>query len=97
MSVQVRESDDVILQHLLAEVRACTVCAEHLPLGPLPVVRGSTAARIMIISQAPGTAVHKTGLSFNDPSGDRLRGWLDVDRDTFYDEPRFARLPMGFG
>jgi uracil-DNA glycosylase len=96
MSALAQQSDEAILERLLAEVRACTACAEHLPLGPLPVVRGSTAARIMIISQAPGTAVHKTGLSFNDPSGDRLRSWLDVDRDTFYDETRFAMLPMGF-
>ena len=96
MTVTVRQDDDTELQGLLADVRACTVCAAHLPLGPLPVVRGSFAARIMIISQAPGTAVHKTGLSFNDPSGDRLRNWLDVDRDTFYDEQRFAMLPMGF-
>lgn len=96
MTVTVRQDDDAELQRLLADVRACTVCAAHLPLGPLPVVRGSLAARIMIISQAPGTAVHKTGLSFNDPSGDRLRNWLDVDRDTFYDEQRFAMLPMGF-
>ncbi|MCZ6845314.1 MAG: uracil-DNA glycosylase family protein [Alphaproteobacteria bacterium] len=96
MTAEVQANDEAVLQRLLAEVRACTVCAAHLPLGPLPVVRGSTAARIMIISQAPGTAVHKTGLSFNDPSGDRLRGWLDVDRDTFYDEQRFAMLPMGF-
>lgn len=96
MTAVVQANDEAVLQRLLAEVRACTVCAAHLPLGPLPVVRGSTAARIMIISQAPGTAVHKTGLSFNDPSGDRLRGWLDVDRDTFYDEQHFAMLPMGF-
>lgn len=96
MSMPAQDSDEAVLERLLAEVRACTVCAEHLPLGPLPVVRGSIAARIMIISQAPGTAVHKTGLSFNDPSGDRLRGWLDVGRDIFYDEQRFAMLPMGF-
>ena len=96
MTVQIEQNDDVALERLLTEVRACTVCAAHLPLGPLPVVRGSTSARIMIISQAPGTAVHKTGLSFNDPSGDRLRSWLDVDRATFYDEQRFAMLPMGF-
>ena len=95
-TAQVRDADEAVLQRLLADVRGCTVCAAHLPLGPLPVVRGSTAARIMFISQAPGTAVHKTGLSFNDPSGDRLRNWLDVDRDTFYDEQRFAMLPMGF-
>jgi uracil-DNA glycosylase len=96
VTAPVAESDEETLRRLLADIRACTVCAEHLPLGPMPVVRGSRAARIMIISQAPGTAVHKTGLSFNDPSGDRLRHWLDVDRDTFYDEQRFAMLPMGF-
>ena len=96
MTAIVQETDEAVLQRLLADVRACTVCAAHLPLGPLPVVRGSTAAPIMIISQAPGTAVHRTGLSFNDPSGDRLRSWLDVDRDTFYDETRIAMLPMGF-
>lgn len=96
MSTLARQTDDSILERLLAEVRACTVCAGHLPLGPKPVVRGSATARIMIISQAPGTAVHRTGLSFNDPSGDRLRGWLEVDRETFYDESRIAIMPMGF-
>ncbi|MFT5181540.1 MAG: uracil-DNA glycosylase [Alphaproteobacteria bacterium] len=96
MTAHNSKRDEAELQRLLTDVRACTLCAAHLPLGPLPVVRGSLAARIMIISQAPGTAVHKTGLSFNDPSGDRLRNWLDVDRNTFYDEQRFAMLPMGF-
>ena len=84
------------LQALLAKARACTHCAEHLPLGPRPVIRGTTSARLMIISQAPGTRVHETGLSFNDPSGDRLRDWLGVDRATFYDESRIAIMPMGF-
>ena len=81
---------------VLAELRACTVCAPHLPLGPRPVVRGLPAARLLITSQAPGTKVHETGLSFNDRSGDRLRAWLGLDRDTFYDESRIAILPMGF-
>ena len=58
--------------------------------------RASTTARLLIISQAPGTKVHVTGLSFNDPSGDRLRAWLRMDRDTFYDESRVAIVPMGF-
>ncbi len=84
------------LQSLLERARACTHCAEVLPLGPRPVIRGSTSARLMIISQAPGTRVHETGLSFNDPSGDRLRDWLGVDRETFYDESRIAIMPMGF-
>jgi uracil-DNA glycosylase len=80
---------------LAQEVRACRVCAVHLPLGPRPVFRGSVTARLLICSQAPGTKVHKTGLSFNDPSGDRLRAWLQMDRDTFYDESRVAIVPLG--
>jgi uracil-DNA glycosylase len=80
---------------LMAEARACTVCAAHLPLGPRPVLRGFATARLLIISQAPGTKVHETGLSFNDRSGDRLRQWLGIDRDAFYDEGRVAILPMG--
>jgi uracil-DNA glycosylase len=84
------------LDRLFAEIRSCTVCAAHLPLGPRPVVRGSTTARLLIVSQAPGTKVHETGLSFNDRSGDRLRQWLGLDRDTFYDERRVAIMGMGF-
>jgi uracil-DNA glycosylase len=82
-------------ERFLAEVRACTVCAPHLPLGPRPVLRGRPSARLLIISQAPGTRVHETGLSFNDRSGDRLRAWLALDRETFYDEDRVAIMPMG--
>jgi uracil-DNA glycosylase len=80
---------------LMADVRACTVCAANLPLGPRPVLRGLPTARLLIVSQAPGTRVHETGLSFNDRSGDRLRYWLGIDRDTFYDQSRVAVLPMG--
>src|SRR5262249_37479960 len=81
---------------LLAAVRACTVCSPPLPLGPRPVLRGRPSARLLIISQAPGTRVHETGLSFNDRSGDRLREWLAVDREPFYDETRIAVMPIGF-
>jgi len=84
------------LARLLARVRACTACAEHLPLGPRPVVRVGAAAPVLIIGQAPGTRVHATGLPWNDASGDRLRDWLDVGRDVFYDTGRFAIMPMGF-
>jgi uracil-DNA glycosylase len=84
------------LDALLREIRACTVCAAHLPLGPRPVVRGRASARILLTSQAPGTRVHETGLPFNDRSGDVLRGWLGIDRETFYDESRIAIVPMGF-
>jgi uracil-DNA glycosylase len=81
---------------LIAEVRACTQCAGELPLGPRPVVRGRPSARVLIISQAPGTRVHETGLSFDDRSGDRLRDWLGLDRQSFYDEVRIAIMGMGF-
>ncbi|MBX3176184.1 MAG: uracil-DNA glycosylase family protein [Candidatus Hydrogenedentes bacterium] len=84
------------IEALLAEVRGCAHCAAALPLGPRPVLRAGTGARILIVGQAPGTRVHATGIPWNDPSGDRLRGWLAVDRDTFYDETRFAIIPMGF-
>jgi uracil-DNA glycosylase len=84
------------LDALTAEIRACTICAKHLPLGPRPVLRGRVTARLLILSQAPGTRVHVTGLSFNDRSGDRLREWLDISRKTFYDESRVAIAPMGF-
>ncbi len=80
---------------LIAKVRACSRCTE-LPLGPRPVVRGQPSARLLIISQAPGTRAHETGLSFNDKSGDRLRLWLGLDRATFYDEARVAIMPIGF-
>ncbi len=83
------------LDTLFTEIRGCTLCAPHLPLGPRPTLRGRSTARLLIISQAPGTKVHETGLSFNDRSGDRLRDWLGIDRETFYDEKRVAVLPMG--
>jgi uracil-DNA glycosylase len=81
---------------LLAEIRSCAVCAAHLPLGPRPVVRGRPSARLLIISQAPGLLVHRSGLSFDDRSGDRLRFWLGLDRDAFYDESRVAIMGVGF-
>ncbi len=81
---------------LLKDIRACTVCAAHLPLGPRPVLQAHPDARILIAGQAPGRKVHDTGLPFNDPSGDRLRAWLDVTREKFYDPHLFAIVPMGF-
>jgi uracil-DNA glycosylase len=84
------------LRELAAEARACRVCAAHLPLGPRPVFRVSSTARLLIAGQAPGTKVHETGIPWNDPSGDRLRQWLQMDRDAFYDEFRIAIVPMGF-
>ena len=84
------------LDRVLAEARACTRCAAHLPLGPRPVLRGRATARLLVLSQAPGTRVHETGLSFHDRSGDRLRQWMGLERDAFYDEDRVAIVPMGF-
>ncbi|MGH8493408.1 MAG: uracil-DNA glycosylase family protein [Moraxellaceae bacterium] len=81
---------------LLDEVRACTLCADHLPLGPRPILQFSPTARILIASQAPGRRVHGSGIPFEDASGDRLREWMGIGRDVFYDETRIAILPMGF-
>jgi len=88
-------SGDTELARLLAEIRACRVCADALPLGPRPVLRASPTARLLIAGQAPGTRVHETGVPWNDASGERLRQWLQVDRETFYDERRIAIVPMG--
>lgn len=82
------------LQRLLGEIRACRACA--LPHEPRPVLRASARARILIVGQAPGRRVHETGLPFNDPSGDRLRTWMGIDRETFYDEGFVAVAAMGF-
>jgi uracil-DNA glycosylase len=87
---------DRALAALLREVRACQVCAAHLPLGPRPVLRAKASARLLLIGQAPGTKVHESGIPWNDRSGDRLREWLQLDRDVFYDEARVAIVPMGF-
>jgi len=75
-------------------VRACTEC-EGLPLGPKPIFQLSPRAKILIAGQAPGRITHAKGIPFDDPSGDRLRDWMGIDRDIFYDESRIAILPMG--
>ena len=81
---------------LLERVRACTACAAALPLGPRPVVQAHEEAPVLIVGQAPGRAVHASGLPFDDPSGVRLRGWLGVTVEEFYDPRRFAIIPVGF-
>jgi len=80
---------------LLAEVRACTICAAHLPHGPRPVLQIHPQARILIASQAPGRKVHESGVPFDDASGDRLREWMGLTREVFYDSEQIAILPMG--
>ncbi len=95
-------ADGAALAELLGAIRACRLCrdgprhGDRLPHEPRPVVQISREAPILIAGQAPGTRVHETGIPFNDRSGDRLRDWLGVDRDTFYDPRRFAIAPMGF-
>jgi uracil-DNA glycosylase len=86
----------VKLQKLLKEVRACTLCAEHFPHGPRPVVQANATARILIAGQAPGRKVHESGVPFDDQSGERLRAWMGIDREMFYDARAIAILPMGF-
>ncbi|MBZ9604859.1 uracil-DNA glycosylase family protein [Phyllobacterium chamaecytisi] len=91
-----------MLDTLLSEIKACRICRDAprygvpLPDEPNPVCVLSATARIVICGQAPGIRVHNTGLPFNDPSGVRLRDWLGVDRETFYDPNKFAIVPMGF-
>ncbi len=84
------------LSNLAEEARACTLCVAHLPLGCRPVFRISDTARLLIIGQAPGTKVHASGIPFDDASGERLRGWMGIGRDQFYDATRLAIMPMGF-
>jgi uracil-DNA glycosylase len=83
----------ISLRQVSAEARACRLCAKHLV--PRPVFRAGAAARLLIVGQAPGRRVHETGIPWNDPSGDVLREWLALDRDTFYDTSRIAIVPVG--
>ena len=83
-------------KRLISEVRACHICAGDLPLGPRPIVRGNACAKILIIGQAPGTRVHETGVPWDDKSGERLRDWLNLSSDAFYDENKIAIMPMEF-
>jgi uracil-DNA glycosylase len=84
------------LATILAEARRCRLCAAALPHEPRPVLRMGGTARLLVVGQAPGRRVHETGIPWNDPSGDRLRSWLALDREHFYDEARIAIMPMGF-
>ena len=83
-------------QDLLARVRACTICSDALEHGVRPVLQLTTGSKLLIVGQAPGRRVHASGVPFDDPSGDRLRAWMGVDRETFYDAEQVAILPMGF-
>ncbi|MBM3765137.1 MAG: uracil-DNA glycosylase family protein [Acidobacteria bacterium] len=83
------------LLRILNEVRGCTVCAASLPLGPKPLLAAHSESRILLIGQAPGRATHEAGTPWQDRSGDRLREWLGVSRDEFYNERLFAIVPTG--
>ena len=83
------------IESLLARVRACRRCEAHLAHGPRPIVQAGEGARVLIIGQAPGSKVHASGFPWDDDSGDRLRGWLGMSRDGFYDADRVALVPMG--
>jgi uracil-DNA glycosylase len=89
-------STNAALQGLLREVRACTICAAHLPLPPRPVLQAGAAARILIAGQAPGRKVAASGVPFDDASGDRLRAWMGIDKAAFHDPDFIAIRPMGF-
>ncbi|MBK4738868.1 uracil-DNA glycosylase family protein [Noviherbaspirillum pedocola] len=90
------DSSVIHLAALLSEIRACTACAAHLPLGPRPVLQAESSARVLIVGQAPGLKVHRSGIPWDDASGERLRAWMGVGREVFYDASRIAIVPMGY-
>ncbi|WP_323787543.1 uracil-DNA glycosylase family protein [Psychroserpens sp.] len=84
------------MEKLLYNIRQCSICKAHLPLGTRPIATGHPDSKIVIIGQAPGTKVHASGIPWDDASGKQLRKWLDVSADEFYDDTKFAIIPMGF-
>jgi uracil-DNA glycosylase len=87
---------DVALEALLSDIRTCRACRGDFGHEPRPVIHVSAETRLLICGQAPGRRVQESGLPFDDPSGDRLRAWLGVDRETFYGDPRIGVAPMAF-
>ncbi|RXG15689.1 uracil-DNA glycosylase [Leeuwenhoekiella aestuarii] len=84
------------MKGLLTEIRKCSVCKPFLPLGANPIISASPQSKIVLASQAPGKIAHRKSIAWDDPSGKRLREWLDVDEKTFYNPDNFAILPLGF-
>ena len=84
------------MEKLLQQIAACQVCSHFLPLGARPIITASPKSKIMIVGQAPGLAVHQSGIPWDDKSGDKLRQWLQVDKQNFYDPHQIALVPMGF-
>ncbi len=85
-----------MLRKLNTEIKACAICSEHLDLGPKPVFTAHKKSKIVIVGQAPGLAAHKSGIPWNDKSGNNLRKWMNIDNNTFYDTKQIAIIPMGF-
>jgi len=92
----VPKTEYVTLDSLLAEVRQCRACDKSLPLGPRPILQVGESARVLIVGQAPGIRAHASGKPWDDPSGERLRMWMGLDADAFYDSSRIAIIPMGY-
>src|SRR6187397_3048806 len=84
------------LDQLLGQIRACRACERDLPYVPRPILRATVTARLLIVGQAPGVRAHQSGIPWDDSSGERLREWMNVDRESFYDERRIAIIPMGY-
>jgi uracil-DNA glycosylase len=84
------------MEDLLLNIRNCTLCKAHLPLGPRPIVFANPDSKIVIVSQAPGTKAHASGIPWDEASGKQLQRWLDVRDEEFFDEKNFAILPIGF-
>src|SRR5438067_10294484 len=92
----VSANNDRTLAEVLTAVRGCRTCERHLPLGPRPVLQAGATARILVVGQAPGARVHATGVPWDDASGERLRAWMGIGKDAFYDESLVAIIPMGY-
>lgn len=90
------DKNQIALSQLFEQIRHCQECVNHLPLGPNPIIRGKSSAKILIIGQAPGAKVHASSIPWNDASGKRLRQWLGLTDDEFYNEENIAIMPMGF-
>lgn len=86
----------LFMDSLLSDIQECVLCESKLPLGPRPIVAASPSSKIIIIGQAPGAVVHRTGVPWDDKSGENLRNWLGIDSHVFYDEKEVALIPMGF-
>ena len=84
------------MENLLSEIRNCTACNGLLPNAPKPVILASAESKIVVIGQAPGRKVQESGIPWDDASGNNLRDWMGVDKETFYNDKLFALMPMGF-